>query len=191
MTTFDEAYKILEKYEGVYSNDKKDPGGETYAGISRKYHPDWNGWKVLDNYKQALGKALTAKNIPIEVKWGLAPRVKQFYRTEFWDKAGCNTIEEFAPSVATELFEASVNTGISRGVMFLQKAVNRLSGNGTRWTVIATDGVFGNKTYRAVEKCCKRPGYEELLVNCQNGEQYMYYVGLSAHADFPGWFARV
>ena len=29
------------QHEGGYNKDPHDPGGETYQGISRKYHPEW------------------------------------------------------------------------------------------------------------------------------------------------------
>ena len=40
------------KAEGRYDNNPSDPGGETYCGISRVYHPAWAGWATIDKAKQ-------------------------------------------------------------------------------------------------------------------------------------------
>lgn len=53
---------ILKK-EGRYSNNPSDQGGETYCGISRKFHPGWVGWPTVvaakDKDSDALFVALT------------------------------------------------------------------------------------------------------------------------------------
>lgn len=38
--------------EGRYVNNPSDPGGETYCGISRVYHPAWPGWAAIDAAKR-------------------------------------------------------------------------------------------------------------------------------------------
>ncbi|KKK46716.1 hypothetical protein LCGC14_3162480, partial [marine sediment metagenome] len=38
MALFTEAYEITLQHEGGYSNDSDDVGGETYKGVSRRYH---------------------------------------------------------------------------------------------------------------------------------------------------------
>jgi len=35
---------VINGYEGKYSNDKDDPGGETYKGIARNMNKDFEGW---------------------------------------------------------------------------------------------------------------------------------------------------
>ena len=42
--------KIL-KHEGGYVDNPNDIGKETYGGISRKYNPNWEGWKFIDDWK--------------------------------------------------------------------------------------------------------------------------------------------
>ena len=44
--------------EGGYSNDPDDPGGETYAGISRRHHPKSWIWVAVDKAKEAHGGSL-------------------------------------------------------------------------------------------------------------------------------------
>lgn len=49
---------IIINNEGGYSNHPSDYGGETIYGISRKYHPNWLGWKYLNNPTKALELAI-------------------------------------------------------------------------------------------------------------------------------------
>lgn len=49
---FNSAYNYLRYFEGNYGWEMYDPGGETYAGIARKYNKNWEGWLILDNYKK-------------------------------------------------------------------------------------------------------------------------------------------
>ena len=52
-SSFKRAFKhIIEVFEGKYSNDADDPGGETYKGISRKMNENFEGWKIIDRYKE-------------------------------------------------------------------------------------------------------------------------------------------
>lgn len=46
------AYAIVRNYEGGYGNLQYDRGGETYAGIVRKWSKDWYGWRYIDAKKR-------------------------------------------------------------------------------------------------------------------------------------------
>ena len=48
MANFIKSYEITCKHEGGYSFDPDDAGGETYKGISRRFNPQWSGWKIID-----------------------------------------------------------------------------------------------------------------------------------------------
>ena len=56
MKTFDELFDGVIKHEGYYANVEGDRGGETYMGVARNLHPDWEGWKYIDAYKETYGK---------------------------------------------------------------------------------------------------------------------------------------
>jgi lysozyme family protein len=55
MAHFKTAYALTMGHEGIYSNNPKDRGGETYKGIARKFHPSWEGWKAIDRMKNKPG----------------------------------------------------------------------------------------------------------------------------------------
>ncbi|MDR3089845.1 MAG: hypothetical protein LBU39_08515 [Desulfobulbaceae bacterium] len=182
--SFETAYALVACFEGGYVNNPQDPGGETYAGISRVHHPDWDGWAEIDR-----AKPFTA--FPLALRLALEAPVQAFYRREYWQALRCPAIEAMATAgrdIACELFEASVNCGKKNGVKFLQRAVNRLSGKSR--PALVCDGVIGDRTLAALKDCLERPGYTTLLLRCMNGEQYIHYVSWPGHQEFPGVFAR-
>lgn len=48
---FMSAFSFIKAHEGYYANHKDDKGGETYAGITRRWNPEWQGWKFIDRAK--------------------------------------------------------------------------------------------------------------------------------------------
>jgi lysozyme family protein len=101
---FARIYQIVMKYEGGYVNHPNDPGGETYKGISRRAHPNWEGWKLIDQ-KKAVPEDL----------------VRRFYYEQFWKPLRC---EEMPKPVGEYLFDFAVNAGIRQAVITIQAAVN-------------------------------------------------------------------
>lgn len=105
MANFDIAYKKLVKHEGGYVNDPKDNGGETYKGISRKFHPDSTLWVYIDEYKR--------KNIPLknlENDDSVQKIVKAIYKNDYWDVFDFDDMEY--QSIAEEIFDDAVNRGV-------------------------------------------------------------------------------
>jgi lysozyme family protein len=95
-------YEIVMRYEGGYVNHPNDPGGETYKGISRRAHPNWEGWKLIDQKKP----------VPEDL-------VRRFYYDQFWLPLRC---EEMPAPVGEYLFDFAVNTGIRQAVKTIQMA---------------------------------------------------------------------
>lgn len=76
--------------EGGHHHDPDDPGGETYCGISRRYHPYWEGWAMLDKGEKPSRELLCG-----------------FFNNEYW-------VEEYEQYTAAHqwlLFSAKVNFG--------------------------------------------------------------------------------
>jgi len=92
MADFDRAFANGMEAEGGYqlTNHKTDTGGQTYAGISRKWHPNWAGWAAVD-----------AGKIP------QTSLVRDFYREEFWEKLQGDRIENQA--VAESIYNFAIN----------------------------------------------------------------------------------
>lgn len=128
--TFERAFRLTvmnPRVEGgfVLSNDATDPGGMTFAGISRRYHPRWLGWPLIDAGVPATDAALR----------GL---VKQFYLVEFWQRING---ENLPARIAMQVFDMAVNSDPADAARALQTAIG----------TVAVDGVIGPKTCAAAQ----------------------------------------
>lgn len=138
MANFDLALADLLTWEGGYTNNPNDAGGETYAGISRKNFPMWLGWQFVDEIHKVhtnlvdLNRELTADS---NVQVALAA----FYRQKFWNF-------DTVPSqlVANKMFEMEVQFGPGTAVRILQQGLVRLG------HPIAVDGSLGSATLALV-----------------------------------------
>src|SRR5664280_542459 len=166
-SSFKRAFKqIIEVFEGKYSNDPDDPGGETYKGISRKMNENFEGWKIIDKYKGG-------KNYPniLEEDKNLAGMVEGFYKKNYWDEFQGDDLGE---GTGEEMFDQSVNLGVRRAVEHLQRSLNILNDMETLYPDIKVDGIIGDETLGEYLQCCSM-GKEKMLVNILNMFQAKYY----------------
>ena len=82
--TFEDALKFVLKWEGGYSNDPNDPGGETKFGISKRSYPN-----------------LDIKNLTLK-------QAKEIYFQNYWLKAGCDKLTSPLDII---VFDTAVNMG--------------------------------------------------------------------------------
>lgn len=145
---FDAALGLVLEFEGKYAHDPRDPGGETYQGISRRYHPGWPGWAIIDGYKPD-------PRFPeiIDGDQKLASLIKDFYRREFWEQIDGDRLPA---ALALLVFDTAVNMGIAPAVKLLQKACNYLNGQ----PVLEPDGILGNTTLAAVTSLTRDSGHQ-------------------------------
>jgi lysozyme family protein len=187
MADFLKSYNKLKVYEGVYSSNSVDKGGETFRGISRHYHPDWKGWKLIDAakegdnfYNELLGSS------------ELAEMVKIFYRKKYWNNFRGDDL--FSQLIADELLELSVNLGLLDGIEIIQSVINLLNRNEKLYYDIIVDGIFGDETLKTLKISLNKNG-ERLFFNVMNFYQAMQYIlvmeGTPDNELFIGWFERV
>ena len=86
MANFDIAIKDTLINEGIsknmgYVNDPNDRGGETIAGIARKFHPNDPIWILVDNAKKSNSFPVNLQDIP-----NILNTIKSFYRINYWNK---------------------------------------------------------------------------------------------------------
>lgn len=91
-SSFDIGVKLTLNLEGngKHTNDPRDPGGETYSGISRKHNPKWAGWAFIDKKDYATADKL----------------VRDLYYEDYWKAAGCDDVP-FPMDIC--LFDSQVN----------------------------------------------------------------------------------
>ena len=188
MANFDEAYAVTMGNEGEYSCDPDDAGGETYKGVARRYHPNWEGWMLIEAYRDSATFEKDLANDSI-----LQNLVKKFYKEKYWN---VNLLDEFdSQLLAAEMFDTGVNMGTSRAAEFLQKALNYLNKNELLYDDLVVDGRIGNKTMRVLKLIID--GHEEKLLykilNVLQADHYLEYMGKSPTQEkyTRGWFSRV
>jgi lysozyme family protein len=95
--TFDQAIDLVIGIEGGYTNDPRDPGGETRYGISKRSHPNE------------------------DIKGLTLARAKEIYRAEYWNPCKC----DFLPSpLNLYMFDSAVNEGPKTAALHLQRVLN-------------------------------------------------------------------
>jgi lysozyme family protein len=188
MTNFDEAFEKTMGAEGGYTNDPTDRGGETYKGISRKYEPDWEGWSIIEDFKN---KPNFPKNLVTSNE--LQELVKQVYKEKYWNINKLDLCPD--QDVANELFDTGVNMGTKRAATYLQIALNCLNKNQLLYGDIDEDGKIGTATLYALTTLLNKESNEVLLkiMNVLQGNHYIEYMRQDPQQEkfARGWFTRV
>jgi len=185
---FNIAFEITMGNEGPYDNDPDDVGGETYWGIARRYHPDWGGWKIIDEYK-------SKPNFPANLKdaVGLKDSAKVLYKTMYWNIFLGDSIPD--QKIAEELFDTGVNMGNSEAIKFLQTSLNLLNRNQQNYPDIVVDGKFGPNTLNTLKKYLSwdKVDYLYKIMNILQGVHYINYMNQSPIQEkyCRGWLNRV
>jgi lysozyme family protein len=158
MANFEKVYLKVIRNEGFYSNLYSDKGGETYMGISRKYNPDWKGWKLIDEHKDKFGKIKHNKELLIP---GLEEMVKQLYKDKYWKKMHGDRI--VSDGIAISLFDFFINSEVG-AAKSIQRALQRLGFK------IEADGMIGPMTINAINTAVPK-----VLNNYFTEERIEYY----------------
>lgn len=175
MSNFEKAYKELFGMEGTYSVDKADKGGETFCGIARNFSKNWNGWSIIDAYKNGNSTLTneTAKRLLKNKE--LMDLVYSYYKTKFWDIFDCDTMPY---SLGLEVFEQCVNLGVGRSAEFLQQVLNALNykNNTVEYygSDLIVDGAWGTKSKNRLKQMIEA-GYSKQIqfgINCLQGAYY-------------------
>lgn len=143
MTSFNKALSR----EGFISSNPADKGGFTYKGISRTKHQTWLGWKIFDNIYRSQFAAANQSVQLLNRNSTLQNEVIKFYREEFWYKIQGDLLP--SQLIADELFESSINLGITAASENLQHTINLLNRNTRLYPDNVVDGIIGSQTLSA------------------------------------------
>ncbi len=137
MAQFEIAERITGRNEGGYANHPDDRGGETYAGIARKFWPKWDGWKRIDQIKKTHGASAAVINKHAKADQELVMNIVAFYKANFWD---ANKLSQFEDQqIANSVYDFGVNSGVMKAAVTLQKVLG-----------VDQDGKIGRNTLGAV-----------------------------------------
>lgn len=187
--------------EGTYSKNPDDLGGETWKGISRNNYPDWDGWRIIDQYKaNVVFKNHLSKVLSVNTE--LLTLVRSFYYHEFWMPLNLDKITLY--QIAEEIFEAAVNQGKKTAARYFQQALNLLNNNQKHYSNIDDDGSIGKNTIKALDAymlTANFPGRSKernlkTLLKIMNGLQFERYVKICRNSENQeifvyGWMNRV
>ena len=186
MVDFNQALQKTLLFEGGYSIDPDDVGGETYKGISRRYHPDWTGWPLIDAAKTDSDSSFPSNLKDIEE---LQDLIAVLYKQLYWDRIWGNSIPE--QSIAEKLFDTSVNLGVKRAVGYLQDGLNLLNRNQKNYNDIVSDGLFGRNTLNALKTYLELDDNEPVyLLKIMGVLQGMQYIEVMRKSPVQEKFAR-
>jgi lysozyme family protein len=171
MARFEIAYARTGGHEGHYSNVAADRGGETWAGIARKFWPDWGGWPAID---AAKARGLKGKDLErvLLADQGLASLVQDFYLREFWAK---HSLELVPQEIADKIFDMAVNCGVKVAGFVVQRMLNFGNRDQRDYPDLKVDGHMGTKeTIPALLKLIKLRGLR-LVAGALVCEHYVTY----------------
>lgn len=154
---FDKSLVELLKHEGGFSAHPQDPGGVTNLGVTQVVWEDWIDRAVSEENMKAL--------TPIKV----AP----LYREMYWDRIKGDKLPS---GVDYCVFDAAVNSGVSRAAKWLQTTVGAVA-----------DGAIGEQTLKQV--LLTNP---QMLIDKYSANRLAFLQRLATWPTFgKGWERRV
>ncbi len=175
MGQFKISHALTMKWESGYAFVKGDAGLETYCGISRRWHPNWEGWAIIDEVK--LTRKL--KRGEIIENAILNDMVETFYYSTLWTNVQGDKITN--QSICNMLYDWTV-TSNDDAAKHLQKLVGA-----------KPDGDIGDKTIAAINAACTNDASK--LVAAYKMERIIFYTELSKKGEnakfLKGWINRV
>lgn len=99
VSQFYPAYNRMRLFEGNYTHQLHDKGGETYGGVTRNWNKDWYAWKYIDQHRKKLKQNYL---VPEAEFW-----VMDYY-LDVWVKEGFYKIQN--QDVANYLFDFRINS---------------------------------------------------------------------------------
>jgi lysozyme family protein len=189
MALFETAHNLSMINEGGYSNDPKDPGGETYKGISRVHHPEWQGWGLIDELKKSssfITTPVSMINTILERSHTIQAHVRTFYKIRYWDIYRLDEIPH--QGLANVIYDMGINCGRDTAKMRVQLALNLSNNEGKRWPDIPVDGQWGPTSHNTLLLAVREnPNRILKAINVERGIKYRVLVGglpeIRAHYD--------
>jgi lysozyme family protein len=165
MKGLDDALEFLLAEEGGWSNHPADTGGATMYGVTQA---------VYDDYRTRL-----KKQVKQSVKKITKAEARELYDVLYWRAASC---ERLPWPLSYVVFDAAVNSGVSRGVRWLQAGLK-----------LEQDGKVGPKTVAAAQKVVEEGDSQTLLAVVDARVEFLARLvqrSPSQAAFLLGWWRR-
>jgi lysozyme family protein len=167
--------------EGRWACLAGDSGGMTYCGISRKNHPEWEGWKIIDAMHLPIHDA-KACNLALAANPKIQQMVEGFYHTTYWAYDGIHS-----QAVATKLLDMDINM---EGNGHAGSAIKIIQQAAAIQHPCSTDGAYGPATEAAINLCDR----DALLMDMARLASEHYKAIVQSHPGdarfLPDWLRR-
>lgn len=147
--------------EGGYSNNPADAGGETC-------------WGVTGAVARAFGYQGPMMLMPLAT-------ASDIYLQRYWLSPHFDDLDAISDALALKLFDIGVNQGQTTGVRYMQRALNVLSDQGTRYPVLRVDGGIGKLTLNSLSLFLTQRGVEgeKVLLAMVRAQQCLDYMQIA------------
>lgn len=199
--TIDDFYEnVTRRWEKGKVNHPNDPGGATNDGVATHFITDFARKQKNADFLRSIGvepkfvKGYLNKNskektdiFSPDVLMSLSPgQCKAILLQEFWVNSRLVNVTCKLGAYAT--FDFCLNSGVNRGLRYLQMAANEKSPGQTKLDV---DGILGPKSYARFDEFVCLPGDLELALLVCN-KRLDFLKGLSTYKTFgKGWTNRI
>ena len=179
MTAFDKAFAIVIGHEGGFDANREDPGNWTGGSVGSGELQGTN-WGIASSAFADELRALTLElrtTMPSQVRDLTVDQACAIYRAAYWERISADSLPS---ALALLVFDAAVNNGVGRAVLWLQGAVGA-----------QMDGQMGPATLAAVIAFAARSGGAELCSEFQ-AQRLAFMASLPTWRVFGlGWARRL
>lgn len=138
-------------------------------------HPDDRGGPTCWGITQAVARANGYDGPMSDLPEALA---REIYRRRYIVRPAFDKVAVIDEAIANELIDTGVNMGPARAAEMLQRWLNALNGNGSRYPDLFVDAAIGEVTLQALRKYLRWRGAAGARVmvaalNCTQGVRYL------------------
>ena len=181
------AIEVLLEDEAGFANYSKDRGGLTYAGVSERYFPKWDGWKLIYEHLIRFPELRESyEKVPdavAEINWlldkdsKLQDELREFYYEFFWLPLKLDQVDNYEKAVL--IFTTGVLSGKNTAIKYQQICAN-----------VVVDKVTGPKTISGTNNTPNKQFCFQYLLEMQ---EYFTFITNENHNNrkfFLGWSNR-
>lgn len=173
---FKDALILVGIAEGAYTNDPRDDGGRTIAGLSQRANPDLAIWPMIELWEE---RGYTAAQIDKLARQDphFQSLVRATYKGRYWNQMRC---DELPPIMRYPVFNACVNIGCVQATKLLQKSAG-----------VKEDGKMGPVTIRESRATDVNILYHAFMTHWREFYKRLVREKPAKSVYLNGWLARV